>query len=154
MRSTTRSRCYRISLQGAELLWSYEHIADAGSSPVVVDGCAFVQGEEHLACVDLETGKPRWQTTLDHVRRPQYTSPVAVDNKVILWDVATGEALAVHERAGAVAQVLAIAERNGLEASGAFSTGHPFVFGDVAHVPSPDRSLFRRSGSGTRTSRS
>lgn len=75
-------RCFQMSLTGAEEAWKYQRINDKGSSPVVVDGYVYVQGEKRLACVDLETGKDTWSTLLD-LARPQYTSLVAGDGKVI-----------------------------------------------------------------------
>ncbi len=75
-------RCFKISRAGAEHVWTFNGAADKGSSPVVVDGFAYVQGDKRLACVDIETGKAAWSTTLDF-RRPQYTSLIAADGKVI-----------------------------------------------------------------------
>jgi outer membrane protein assembly factor BamB len=74
-------RCYRMSLDGAEHLWTYNGCQDKGSSPVVVAGHVYVQGEKRLACVDLESGEDEWMTNLD-LGRPQYTSLVAADSKV------------------------------------------------------------------------
>ena len=75
-------RCFAISEAGAEHLWTYQGLADKGSSPVALDGYVFAQGEKRLACVDLETGKAAWTTLLDY-QRPQYTSLIAADGKVI-----------------------------------------------------------------------
>lgn len=75
-------RCFKISPSGAKPQWVFQRVADKGSSPVAVNGYVYVQGERRLACVDLETGRAAWQTTLD-LGRPQYTSLVAVDDKVI-----------------------------------------------------------------------
>ncbi len=89
-------RCFRISSSGAEHVWTYNGTADPGSSPVVVGDNVFVQGDRRLACVDLATGKARWNTTLD-MARPRYTSLVAADGKVfytfdsVLCFRATGE---------------------------------------------------------------
>ena len=74
-------RCFDLSTGGAEHVWTYNRIADKGSSPVVVDGNVFVQGERRLACVDLETGEERWTTTL-RLKSPQFTSLLAADDKV------------------------------------------------------------------------
>jgi outer membrane protein assembly factor BamB len=74
-------RCFRMKLDGAEEIWKYRGCQDKGSSPVVVDGHVFVQGEKRLACVDLESGEEEWMTNLD-LGRPQYTSLVAADSKV------------------------------------------------------------------------
>ncbi len=62
--------------------WQFQGIADPGSSPVVWDGHVYVQGQQRLACLDLETGKPQWRTTLD-LANPRYTSLVCADGKVI-----------------------------------------------------------------------
>ncbi len=74
-------RCFELSPGGAKLAWVFQRVADKGSSPVVVDGYVYVQGDRRLACVDLATGKSAWDTTLD-VSRPQYTSLIAADGKV------------------------------------------------------------------------
>jgi outer membrane protein assembly factor BamB len=74
-------RCFRLSREGPEELWVFQRVQDKGSSPVVVDGYVYVQGEKRLACVDLESGKAEWQTTLD-LPSPQFTSLVAADGKV------------------------------------------------------------------------
>jgi outer membrane protein assembly factor BamB len=74
-------RCFEISESGAKPAWVYQRIADKGSSPVVVDGYVYVQGERRLACVDLATGEEGWSTLLD-LNTPQYTSLVAADRKV------------------------------------------------------------------------
>lgn len=75
-------RCFKLSPQGAEQLWVYQGVADKGASPVIVGEHVYAQGEKRLACVNLATGKAAWNTTLD-LARPQYTSLVAGDNKVI-----------------------------------------------------------------------
>ena len=75
-------RCYQLSREGAEHVWTYQRAADPGSSPVVVDGHVYVQGDKRLACVELETGKAAWSTTLS-LNRPRYTSLVAADGKVV-----------------------------------------------------------------------
>lgn len=75
-------RCFQLSPQGAEELWVCQRVADPGSSPVVVGGNVYVQGERRLACVDLETGDQQWMTNLD-ISNPRYTSLVAADGKVI-----------------------------------------------------------------------
>ncbi|QGJ72236.1 Pyrrolo-quinoline quinone [Planctomycetales bacterium 10988] len=74
-------RCYQLSPEGAEHLWTYNGLADKGSSPVVVGNFVYVQGERRLACVNLETGDDEWTTLLD-LAKPQYTSLIAADNKV------------------------------------------------------------------------
>lgn len=75
-------RCYRLSPDGAEHEWTFTGTGDSGSSPVVVDGKVYVQGEKRLACVRLADGKREWQTTLD-IARPRYTSLVAVGDVVL-----------------------------------------------------------------------
>ena len=74
-------RCYELSATDAKLLWTFHGTTDKGSSPVVVGDFVFVQGERRLACVDLQTGKASWQTTLD-LASPQYVSLIAADAKV------------------------------------------------------------------------
>jgi outer membrane protein assembly factor BamB len=74
-------RCFRMKLDGAEEIWKYQGCQDKGSSPVVVNGHVYVQGEKRLACVDLASGEEEWMTNLD-LGRPQYTSLVAADSKV------------------------------------------------------------------------
>jgi len=74
-------RCFRMSTSDATHLWTYNGCQDKGSSPVVVNGHVFVQGEKRIACVDIETGEEAWRTTVD-LGRPQYTSLVAADDKV------------------------------------------------------------------------
>lgn len=75
-------KAYKISPAGAELLWTYQGLADPGSSPVVVGDFVYVQGEKRLACVDLATGHAAWTEGLD-LNQPRYTSLVAADKKVI-----------------------------------------------------------------------
>lgn len=74
-------RCFRMTPAAAAHLWTYNGCQDKGSSPVVVNGHVFVQGEKRIACVNLETGDEEWRTTVD-LGQPQYTSLVAADNKV------------------------------------------------------------------------
>lgn len=74
-------RCFRMSPGAATPLWTYHGCQDKGSSPVVLNGHVFVQGEKRVACIDLETGDEDWRTTLD-LGRPQYTSLIAADGKV------------------------------------------------------------------------
>jgi outer membrane protein assembly factor BamB len=75
-------RCFAMSDAGAEELWKYRAIQDKGSSPVVVDGHVYVQGESRLACVNLETGEEAWSDYLD-LASPQFSSPIAADGKVL-----------------------------------------------------------------------
>ena len=77
----TGVRCYAITPEGAEELWKYRGIKDKGSSPVVVDGYVYVQGETRMACVDLESGEAAWSDYLD-LSQAQYSSPIAADGKV------------------------------------------------------------------------
>jgi len=74
-------RCFELSAEGAEEVWKFQGISDPGSSPVVVDGKVFVQGEHRLACLDLATGKPDWRGELD-IAQPRYTSLIAADSKL------------------------------------------------------------------------
>lgn len=74
-------RCFHMSTSEAAHRWTYNGCQDKGSSPVVVNGHVFVQGEKRIACVNVETGDEAWRTTVD-LGRPQYTSLVAADNKV------------------------------------------------------------------------
>lgn len=74
-------RCFALSEEGAEMLWVNNTLSDKGSSPVVVAGSVFAQGERRLACIDLQSGKTKWRTMLD-LDQPQYTSLVAADDKV------------------------------------------------------------------------
>ncbi|MEC9095606.1 MAG: PQQ-binding-like beta-propeller repeat protein [Planctomycetota bacterium] len=73
--------CYELKETTPDELWRFNGAADSGSTPVAVDGLVFVQGDRRLACVDLATGKPKWQTMLD-LNRPRYTSLIAADEKV------------------------------------------------------------------------
>lgn len=75
-------RCFEISETEAKETWVYQKIADKGSSPVIIDGHVYAQGERRMACVDLATGEEGWSTLLD-LNTPQYTSLVAADRKVI-----------------------------------------------------------------------
>lgn len=76
-------RCFAMSPDKAELLWTNNSVADEGASPVVVDGNVFVHGDRRLACIDLATGKLEWRRELE-IQRPRYTSLIAGDGKVIL----------------------------------------------------------------------
>jgi outer membrane protein assembly factor BamB len=83
-------RCFRLSETGAEELWQFHGTQDKGSSPAVVGGYVYVQGEKRIACVDLETGDAAWTGELD-LASPQYTSLVAADGKVFYaYDGLTG----------------------------------------------------------------
>ncbi len=75
-------RCFEISPTGATEKWVYQGVTDKGASPVIVGDYVYAQGEKRVACVDLQTGKAAWNATLD-VAKPQYTSLVAGDGKVI-----------------------------------------------------------------------
>lgn len=75
-------RCFKISLQGAEPLWTYKGVADEGSSPVVAGENIYVQGGTRMACVDLASGEERWATYLE-MQGPRNTSPVAADGKIL-----------------------------------------------------------------------
>lgn len=75
-------RCFDISPSEAKEVWTYQRVADKGSSPVVVGDYVYVQGEKRLACVDLKTGDEQWNETLD-LATPQYTSLIAVDGKIL-----------------------------------------------------------------------
>jgi outer membrane protein assembly factor BamB len=74
-------RCFRMTEEGAEELWLFRGAQDKGSSPVIVDGHVYVQGERRVACVDLETGEADWTGSLD-LASPQFTSLIAADGKV------------------------------------------------------------------------
>jgi outer membrane protein assembly factor BamB len=75
-------RCYRLSLAGAEELWTSTAAADEGCSPVIVGDCVFAHGDRKLVCIDFENGKTHWRRELDR-ERPRYTSLVAADGRVI-----------------------------------------------------------------------
>ena len=74
-------RCFRVSADSAEPLWTAERVSDKGSSPVIVGDHVFAQAEKKLVCVNLQTGKPEWQARLN-LSNPQYTSLLAADNKL------------------------------------------------------------------------
>ena len=70
-------RCYELNAEKEpQEIWKFQRAADPGSSPVVVDGFIYLQGERRLACVDLASGKSQWQTMLE-ISNPRYTSVVA-----------------------------------------------------------------------------
>ncbi|MBA60939.1 MAG: hypothetical protein CMJ76_01105 [Planctomycetaceae bacterium] len=73
--------CYELNQTTPDELWRFNGAADSGSTPVAVDDLVFVQGDRRLACVELATGKQKWQTMLD-LNRPRYTSLIAADQKV------------------------------------------------------------------------
>lgn len=75
-------RCFEITESEATPAWTYQGVADPGSSPVVCNDQVFAQGENRLVCVDLKTGEPAWSMTLD-LAQPRYTSLIAVDGKVL-----------------------------------------------------------------------
>ena len=75
-------RCFQMSPEGATELWSFHDLADKGSTPVVLDGHVYLQGERKLACVNLDSGQRQWVTTMD-MGRPQYTSLVGADGKLM-----------------------------------------------------------------------
>jgi outer membrane protein assembly factor BamB len=75
---------------GAEQLWKFHGTQDKGSSPAVVGGHVYVQGEKRIACVNLETGVAEWTGELD-LASPQFTSLIAADGKVFYaYDGLTG----------------------------------------------------------------
>jgi len=74
-------RCFEMTAEGAHELWVYHGLQDNGGSPVVVDGHVYVQGENRVACVILESGEANWVDELD-LSGPQYTSLIAADGKV------------------------------------------------------------------------
>lgn len=74
-------RCFQLTDEGASELWKFHGTQDKGSTPVVVGGYVYVQGEKRVACVDLETGRAEWTGELD-LASPQYTSLIAADGKV------------------------------------------------------------------------
>ena len=73
---------YRLSLTGAELLWSGE-MADRGSSPILSGGCVYVAGGQRpmLRCLDLATGTVRWEQVFGG--GTDYSSPVLADGKLV-----------------------------------------------------------------------
>lgn len=75
-------RCYAMTPDGAEEVWTNSTVADEGCSPVVVEGNVFAHGDRKVACIDLATGKTNWRRELD-LERPRYTSLIAADGKVI-----------------------------------------------------------------------
>ena len=75
-------RCFAMTSDGAELLWTNTSAADEGSSPVVVGDYIYVHAERKLFCIDLSDGKTQWRRELD-IDRPRYTSLIAADGKVI-----------------------------------------------------------------------
>jgi len=89
-------RSFRLTVSGAIPEWTYNGLADKGSSPVVVGGHVFAQGARRLACVDLATGEERWATDIAR-RNPQFTSLIAADGKIfytsegLLMFAASGE---------------------------------------------------------------
>lgn len=76
-------RCFDLAM-GKEPThrWTVGDIADKGSSPVVVDGHVYVQGDVNLGCIRMKDGKVAWQTKLS-MSRPEYTSLLAADGKVL-----------------------------------------------------------------------
>lgn len=74
-------RCYAMTEEGADELWKYRGMQDKGSSPLVVDGHVYVQGETRVGCIDLDTGDAEWSDYLD-LNQAQYSSPIAADGKV------------------------------------------------------------------------
>ena len=74
-------KCFELSPSEAELQWTYQGAGDPGGSPVAVGDSIYVQGEKRLACVDIESGKANWMTTIN-LERPRYSSLIAADGKV------------------------------------------------------------------------
>ncbi|MHC4994300.1 MAG: PQQ-binding-like beta-propeller repeat protein [Planctomycetota bacterium] len=74
-------RCFAMTEKGAKELWKYQGAGDPGSSPVVLGGHVYVQGERNLACVSMKDGKEQWKTLLSH-KDPRFTSLLAADNKI------------------------------------------------------------------------
>ena len=72
---------YKLSLTGAEVLWS--HVLGARrsqSSPVIVGEYAYLLGADNHLCVNLETGSVAWVDKL----RSNITSPLVADGKIYL----------------------------------------------------------------------
>lgn len=79
-------RAFRLDPAEPEPLWTFTRLADPGSSPAVSGDAVYVQGERKLACVDLETGRAHWQTTLE-ISNPQYTSPIIAGGQLLYaWE--------------------------------------------------------------------
>jgi outer membrane protein assembly factor BamB len=72
---------YRLSLTGAELLWSVE-MGDRGVSPLISGGYVYAVGGQRVAmrCVDLQTGATRWEQPFGSA---DYSSPVLADGKLV-----------------------------------------------------------------------
>ena len=77
-------RCYELENPPREL-WSYHRVADPGSSPAVSTDFVIVAGDKTLACLDLQTGKPRWLERLD-LAQSQYSSPIAIGSMGVFAD--------------------------------------------------------------------
>ncbi len=75
-------RAFELTREGARELWAYNGMQDQGSSPVVVAGHVYAQGERRLACLDANTGEEKWAAQLTQ-RSPQFTSLIAADGKVL-----------------------------------------------------------------------
>lgn len=79
-------RCFRLDPVEPEPLWTFRRLADPGSSPVIAGEAVYVQGERKLACVDLETGRAHWQTTLA-LSNPRYASPIVAGGQLLYaWE--------------------------------------------------------------------
>ncbi len=74
-------KAFELSITESKPLWTYQRVADKGSSPLVVGNYVYAQGERRICCVNLETGEEAWSDSLD-LGNPQYTSLVAADGKV------------------------------------------------------------------------
>ena len=72
---------WRLSPTGAEKMWRHESLSTRAESPVIYNGRVFHLGQEgHAGCVELETGKMVWKTSIDFSGA---TSPIAADGKII-----------------------------------------------------------------------
>ncbi len=72
---------YRIAIDGAKRLWSIQGISARGAAPVVHDGHVYAFGKPKSVCVEVETGKVRWEKRL---RFGGYSSPVLADGKLFV----------------------------------------------------------------------
>jgi len=74
---------YRLSIEGAQLLWKHDFMARRyGSSPVIRDGYLYHLGSARHLCVELETGAKKWETD----RTSNLSSPIVVGDKLLVFE--------------------------------------------------------------------
>ena len=69
---------YRLSTNAAEKIWS-RPLADRGTTPIVWDGCVYINGAGKTACLSLADGSNKWE----QAHGCEIASPLLADGKIM-----------------------------------------------------------------------